>query len=90
MVARRLRTCTVLRLVQCRCRRADPAAELRAGEADEERLLDTLLPHQRAEERALYPAAARRRGQAGRQRIDRERGALERTLALVDAVLAGR
>jgi len=36
------------------------------------------------------PAAARRRGQAGRQRIDRERGALERTLALVDAVLAGR
>ena len=33
-----------------------------------------------------HPDDARARGRAGRQRIDRERGALERTLALIDDV----
>jgi 3-deoxy-D-manno-octulosonic-acid transferase len=33
-----------------------------------------------------HPEDARARGRAGRQRIDRERGALERTLALIDDV----
>ena len=33
-----------------------------------------------------HPDQARIRGRAGRQRIDRERGALERTLTLIDAV----
>lgn len=33
-----------------------------------------------------HPEQARARGRAGRQRIDRERGALERTLALIDAI----
>lgn len=35
-----------------------------------------------------HPDQARARGRAGRQRIDRERGALARTLDLIDAVLA--
>lgn len=35
-----------------------------------------------------HPERARERGRAGRQRIDRERGALSRTLALIDGVLA--
>jgi 3-deoxy-D-manno-octulosonic-acid transferase len=34
----------------------------------------------------IDPDEARVRGRAGRQRIDRERGALERTLALIDRV----
>ncbi|WBV42702.1 heavy metal translocating P-type ATPase [Pseudoroseomonas cervicalis] len=41
---------------------AGPAPALAAVAALEAGLRDTLLPHQRAEERALYPAAARRLG----------------------------
>jgi hypothetical protein len=33
-----------------------------------------------------HPEKARARGRAGRQRIDRERGALQRTLAVIDEV----
>jgi 3-deoxy-D-manno-octulosonic-acid transferase len=33
-----------------------------------------------------HPEKARARGRAGRQRIDRERGALQRTLAVIDDV----